>query len=187
MAPSDPMPRYDLYERPWYRITSPGASSVPANSDPIITVCAPAAIAFTASPEYLMPPSEMQGTPKREAARAQTSTAVICGTPTPATTRVVQMLPGPMPTFTASTPASQSAAAPSPVATLPATSSMSLKLLRSARTASMTDLECPCAVSTQMTSQPARRSACTRSSRSGPTPTAAPTSRRPCSSLAALG
>ena len=32
--------------------------------------------------------------------------AVICGTPTPATTRVVQMLPGPMPTLIASAPAS---------------------------------------------------------------------------------
>ena len=35
--------------------------------------------------------------------------AVICGTPTPATTRVVQMEPGPMPTLTASAPASISA------------------------------------------------------------------------------
>ena len=33
-------------------------------------------------------------------------TAVICGTPTPATTRVVQMEPGPMPTLTQSAPAS---------------------------------------------------------------------------------
>ncbi len=31
--------------------------------------------------------------------------AVICGTPTPATTRVVQIDPGPTPTFTASAPA----------------------------------------------------------------------------------
>src|SRR6185503_14634175 len=36
---------------------SPGASSVPANRLPIITVCAPAAIALATSPEYLMPPS----------------------------------------------------------------------------------------------------------------------------------
>ena len=40
------------------------------------------------------------------AARAASITAVSCGTPTPATMRVVQMLPGPMPTFTASAPAS---------------------------------------------------------------------------------
>ena len=46
--------------------------------------------------------------------------AEICGTPIPATTRVVQMDPGPIPTFTASTPASIKALAASPVATLPA-------------------------------------------------------------------
>ncbi len=37
----------------------------------------------------------------------------------PVTMRVVQMLPGPMPTFTESTPASASARAPARVATLP--------------------------------------------------------------------
>src|SRR3954464_11778074 len=95
-------------------MTSPGASSVPAKSEPIITVCAPAARALTMSPEYLMPPSEMQGTPNFAVARTQLSMAVICGTPTPATTRVVQMEPGPMPTFTASAPASQRAAGPVP-------------------------------------------------------------------------
>ena len=39
--------------------------------------------------------------------------AVSCGTPTPATMRVVQIEPGPMPTLTASAPASISALAPS--------------------------------------------------------------------------
>ena len=58
------------------------------------------------SPEYLMPPSAMTGTPASPPARAQSLIAVICGTPTPATTRVVQIEPGPMPTFTASAPAS---------------------------------------------------------------------------------
>jgi hypothetical protein len=38
--------------------------------------------------------------------------AVSCGTPTPVTTRVVQMLPGPIPTLTASAPRSSSARAP---------------------------------------------------------------------------
>ena len=160
---------------------------MPAKSEPIITVSAPAAIALTMSPEYLMPPSEMQGTPNFAAARTQASTALICGTPTPATTRVVQIEPGPMPTFTPSTPASQSACAASPVAMLPAISSMPLKVLLSCRTDSITPREWPCAVSTQMTSQPARSRAETRSSRSGPTPTAAPTSSRPFLSLAALG
>ena len=46
--------------------------------------------------------------------------AVSCGTPTPATMRVVQIEPGPMPTLTASAPASISARAPSAVAMLPA-------------------------------------------------------------------
>ena len=45
--------------------------------------------------------------------------AVICGTPTPATTRVVQIEPGPTPTFTASAPALMRACAPARVATLP--------------------------------------------------------------------
>src|SRR5579875_2972142 len=48
--------------------------------------------------------------------------AVICGIPIPAMTRVVQMAPAPMPTFTASTPTSMSALVASPVTTLPATS-----------------------------------------------------------------
>ncbi|CAB4547227.1 unannotated protein [freshwater metagenome] len=45
--------------------------------------------------------------------------AVICGTPTPATTRVVQIDPGPTPTLTASAPALISACAPARVAMLP--------------------------------------------------------------------
>ena len=45
------MPRYDLYEAPWYNSTSPGASSVPANMPPIITHEAPATMALAMSPE----------------------------------------------------------------------------------------------------------------------------------------
>ena len=67
---------------------------------------APAAMALARSPEYLIPPSAMTGTPEPLAARAASATAVSCGTPTPATMRVVQMLPGPMPTLMASAPAS---------------------------------------------------------------------------------
>ena len=59
--------------------------------------------------------------------------AVSCGTPTPATMRVVQIEPGPMPTFTASAPASISALAPSAVATLPATTCTELEQLLDAR------------------------------------------------------
>ena len=47
--------------------------------------------------------------------------AVNCGTPTPATIRVVQIEPGPIPTLIASAPAPTSALAASAVATLPAT------------------------------------------------------------------
>ena len=47
-----------------------------------------------------------------------------CGTPTPATTRVVQIEPGPTPTFTASAPALMSACAPARVATFPPMISM---------------------------------------------------------------
>src|SRR5678815_2461890 len=96
---------------------SPGASSVPANRLPIITVCAPAAIALATSPEYLMPPSATTVVLLDASAFAQSAIAVICGTPTPATTRVVQIDPGPMPTLTASAPAFDNASAPSPVAT----------------------------------------------------------------------
>ena len=54
---------------------------------------------------------------------------MIWGTPTPVTTRVVQMDPGPIPTFTASAPRSARALAPSRVATFPAmTSTLSPKV-----------------------------------------------------------
>jgi hypothetical protein len=101
--------------------------------------------------------------------------------------RVVQIEPGPTPTFTASTPASISARVAAPVATLPATSCSRGKFLRVARTASITPAEWPWAVSMQMTSHPAASSASMRASRSPPTPTAAPQRSRPRSSLAANG
>jgi hypothetical protein len=78
---------------------------VPANKPPSITVFAPAASALATSPAKRMPPSAISGTPVPSSARATSSIAVICGTPTPATIRVVQMAPGPMPTLTASAPA----------------------------------------------------------------------------------
>jgi hypothetical protein len=66
-----------------------------------------------------MPPSAMQGTPEPSRAEATFWIAVICGTPTPATILVVQIEPGPIPTFTQSAPWSTSALAPSRVAMLP--------------------------------------------------------------------
>ncbi len=73
-----------------------------------------------------MPPSAITGTLAFLASDAASSTAVSCGTPTPATMRVVQIEPGPMPTLTASAPASISALAPSAVATLPAITATAL-------------------------------------------------------------
>lgn len=47
----------------------PGASVVPANKDPHITVEAPKANAFTMWPEFWTPPSAMMGTPAALATR----------------------------------------------------------------------------------------------------------------------
>ena len=58
--------------------------------------------------------------------------------PVPLMMRVVQMAPGPMPTFTPSTPASIRSRAPSAVATLPATNSMSEKFRLVSSTVSST-------------------------------------------------
>src|SRR5579864_7521767 len=152
MAARDPMPRYDLNERPWYRMVSPGLSSVPAKSEPIITTLAPAASALVTSPEYLMPPSAMTGIWASRVARAHSAMAVIWGTPAPVTMRVVQMEPGPMPTLMASAPERTSSQAPSNVATLPARRSTSGSLALMALTAPITRLEWPWALSMASTS-----------------------------------
>src|SRR5215212_382177 len=52
------------------KTSSPGASSTPANSPPIIVVSAPATRALAMSPEYCRPPSAMTGTPAGRAADA---------------------------------------------------------------------------------------------------------------------
>ena len=111
------------------------------------------------------------------------------GTPTPATMRVVQIEPGPTPTFTASTPASMSACAPSRVATLPPMTSMwaNVASVFSRVTMSMTPCDCPFAVSTTITSTPASRRASARSHASPKKPIAAPTRSRPWSSFVARG
>ena len=85
--------------------SSPGLSSVPAKRPPIITQLAPAAMAFVISPEYLMPPSAIIGMPAASATSEHSFIAVNCGTPAPATILVVQIDPGPTPTFTALAPA----------------------------------------------------------------------------------
>src|SRR5215813_15052786 len=108
-------------------MVSPGDSSVPANRLPIITQEAPAASALVMSPEYLIPPSAMIGTPVPAAALAQSLTAVNCGTPAPVTTRVVQIEPGPIPTLSPSISNAIRSLAASQVATFPATSCISGK------------------------------------------------------------
>src|SRR5699024_6055438 len=120
MAPTDPIPRYTLYLRPCNDSVSPGLSVTPENKLPSMTACAPAASALMISPEYLIPPSAITGTPYFSASSAQSWTAVICGTPTPATTRVVQIDPGPIPTLTIDAPALISSFVASFVATFPA-------------------------------------------------------------------
>ena len=59
-----------------------------------------------------MPPSAITGVSVLCATSTASRIAVSCGTPTPATMRVVQIDPGPMPTLMASAPASISAFAP---------------------------------------------------------------------------
>ena len=113
--------------------------------------------------------------------------AVTCGTPTPATTRVVQIDPGPTPHFTASAPASTSASVASAVATLPTTSSTPSKRPspRGPSSAPRPSGRAPCRARARP--RPRRRAPSARSSASGPTPTAAATRSRPWSSFVACG
>ena len=71
------------------------------------------------SPEKRMPPSAIKGTPELAKAFSTLAIALTCGTPTPATIRVVQIEPGPIPTLTPSAPASTKAKAALAVAMLP--------------------------------------------------------------------
>ena len=66
-----------------------------------------------------MPPSAISGTPLPASAVATLSIAMICGTPTPATMRVVQIEPGPMPTLTRVGAGIGQRRAAAPVAMLP--------------------------------------------------------------------
>ena len=120
-------------------------------------------------------------------AAAVSKMAVNCGIPAPATIRVVQIEPGPMPTFTQSAPASARALAPAAVATLPAIIFSCLKFLRRSLSAVITPCECPCALSSVTTSTPTCCSAEARSIRSFVMPSAAPTSNLPRASFPACG
>ena len=97
------------------------------------------------------------------------------------------MEPGPIPTFTQSTPASIKAFVASPVATFPAIMASFGYASRIWRTVRRTFAECPCAVSTTTASTFAFTSASTRSITLAVTPTPAAQRRRPCSSFADRG
>ena len=65
-----------------YVMCSPGASVVPANIEPHMTVDAPRARALTMCPEFCTPPSAMMGTPAALATLPTWYTAVACPRPT---------------------------------------------------------------------------------------------------------
>ena len=102
---------------------------MPANNDPIITASAPAANAFARSPEYLIPPSEIIFTLLFLTPFLTASIALNCGTPIPATSLVVQIDPGPIPTLRISTPNFIKNLAASAVATFPAHKAIFLSLI----------------------------------------------------------
>src|SRR6201996_1045692 len=91
-----------------------------------------------------------------------------------------------MPTLTPSTPCLTRSSAASAATILPPITCMSGYFFLIFETISNTPRECPCEVSTTITSTPASRSAATRSSVSGAVPTAAPTRRLPTLSLQAF-
>ena len=120
------------------------------------------------------------------AAFEHSRTALSCGTPTPAITLVVQIEPAPIPTLIPSAPALIKSTVASEVATLPAIISTSNFFL-SFLTVSRTPFECPCAVSTTITSTLDFTSSATLCIVSPAIPTAAPTRSLPNSSLHAFG
>ena len=69
-----------------------------------MTESAPAAKAFEISPVYLTPPSAINVTLEFLRASETSKTADNWGKPTPATTLVVHIEPGPIPTFIPSAP-----------------------------------------------------------------------------------
>jgi hypothetical protein len=117
-----------------------GASSVPANIEPIMAVDAAGGERLGEVARELDAAVRDDRDAGGAAALAQSSIAVSCGTPTPATMRVVQIEPGPIPTFTASAPASISARVASAVATLPAMICTALEIFLARSTASATRL-----------------------------------------------
>ena len=85
-----------------------------------------------------MPPSAITGIPAGPAVFIALKIAVICGTPTPEMIRVVQIDPGPIPTLTASAPASIKSFTPLGRRNVPATTWISNFFLISKCTVSIT-------------------------------------------------
>ena len=85
----------------------------------------------------------MTGIPVPLKAAATSNTAENCGNPTPATTRVVQIEPGPIPTLTASAPFSTKYNAASGVAMFPTTTSNSGNFALTSFKTLTTPLVCP--------------------------------------------
>ena len=146
------MPLKTLNNFPLVLIIFPGASEVPASIEPIITASAPAANAFAMSPENLIPPSEIIFTFLFNPFLTSNK-ALSCGTPIPAISLVVQMKPGPMPTFITSTPSLHKNLAASAVAIFPAHSAVFFDLIFFIfNIISATFWLCPWAVSTTIKS-----------------------------------
>ena len=115
----------------------------------------------------------------------------MAGTPIPAMTLVVQIEPGPIPTFIPSAPALIRSSQAFAVATFPAITSYffsgSTHIALTDLTISITPLECPCAVSIIIASIPASIRARALTSSFSPTPMAPATLKRPRESLFAFG
>src|SRR5699024_6772656 len=90
---SDAEPKYSLYFLPSFSTVSPGDSSWPANSEPIMTMEAPKRTDLAISPCVLMPPSAMIGF---VAAFAHQRRAASCHPPVPKPVLilVIHTLPG---------------------------------------------------------------------------------------------
>ena len=107
------------------------------------------------SPEYLIPPSAIIGTLLFFKELHTSKIADNWGTPTPATTLVVQIDPGPIPTLIPSTPNFNKSNAASAVAIFPTIKSRFLKDDFNFETTLKTPLLCAWAVSTTIASTPA--------------------------------
>ena len=120
IAPIEPIPLKLLKYFPFLFKILPGASLVPANKDPIITASAPAARAFGISPENFIPPSAIILVFLLPKPFLTVNIALNWGIPIPATSLVVHIEPGPIPTLIISTPKLTKNFAASAVAIFPA-------------------------------------------------------------------